>query len=280
MCSHPLLVLAPLAALLLTSACDNAAAPSPSVVSAAPNTVRAPARLQSANERLASARLAGIVKDDGGPLWTLLGESPIDIPLTTTRKLLSTDPRFAWMPFVPDIEGAGIASGPARELKVSTNDMAGSITIRGTVYTLRQFHFHRESEHAINGRKRAMEVHFVHTSDGGAIAVIGVLLELGRTNPALEPIWPAGADVGVAVPGAPFDPGTLLPPTSTPYFTYSGSLTTNPFTTGLTWIVYKQPITLSAQQLQRYMQAYPEENVRPLQPLGDRTVFERVGGGR
>jgi carbonic anhydrase len=248
------------------------AAPS---TAAAARATAALANYERAHAALSGPTGRGIVRDDGNPLWTALGQSPIDIPLNATRKLLSTDPRFAWEPFVPEIE-PGVP-----ELKVVAETTNAHITIRGLRYDLKQFHFHRESEHAIGGRKGALEVHFVHVAESGAIAVIGVLLEVGAANAALEPIWPAVPTIPTALSSAArFNPSTLLPPSSTPYFTYSGSLTTSPFTTDLTWIVYKQPIRLSAAQLRRYAAAYPHPNARALQPLAGRTVFERVGGGR
>jgi carbonic anhydrase len=36
-----------------------------------------------------------------------------------------------------------------------------------------QFHFHTPSEHAINGQRTEMEVHFVHKDNCGRLAVLG-----------------------------------------------------------------------------------------------------------
>jgi carbonic anhydrase len=240
----------------------------------APAALPALARFEGAHAALSSGASTGITRDNGGPLWTLLGQSPIDIPLNRTTKLLSQDPQFSWRPFAAEVEEG------AHELKVSAVGDAGHIVVRGKSYAMKQFHFHHDSEHAIGGRKGAMEVHFVHQASDGAIAVIGVLLQVGRANDALEPIWPAGGQVGQANAGLTVDASRLLPPTNTPYFTYSGSLTTPPYTDALTWIVYKQPIQLSAAQLARYTARWEEPNARAFQALGDRTVFERVGGGR
>jgi carbonic anhydrase len=245
---------------------------------AAPLTVTEPVSSSAASLRqgpshdvLTFREGAGIIRDTGSPLWTALGQSPIDLSTSRTTRLLSGDPHIAWTPFAPSVSDE-------HELKVSTGDAGGHVTIRGKQYRLKQFHFHRESEHAINGRRSAMEVHFVHMAADGALAVIGVLLEVGRENAALEAIWPSAAEHGVRA--ARFNPSALLPASSAPYFTYSGSLTTPGFGEGLTWIVYQQPIQLSAVQLRRYAAAYPHTNARELQPLDGRTVFQRVGGGR
>ncbi|KAL6083949.1 hypothetical protein STEG23_012177, partial [Scotinomys teguina] len=48
-----------------------------------------------------------------------------------------------------------------------------------------------------------------------------------------------------------FDPLSLLPP-SWDYWTYPGSLTVPPLLESVTWIVLKQPINISSQQLARF----------------------------
>lgn len=59
-----------------------------------------------------------------------------------------------------------------------------SITVDGKQYKLLQFHFHTPSEEATNGKRHAMVAHFVHKSDDGKLAVIGVLLDKGADNKA------------------------------------------------------------------------------------------------
>ena len=73
----------------------------------------------------------------------------------------------------------------------------------------------------------------------------------------------------------------MLTKTSAEYYSYSGSLTTpnldnTPNPDGLTWIVFKSPIHISEAQLHAYAEIYEELNVRLLQPVGDRTIWERV----
>lgn len=210
----------------------------------------------------------------GNPeLHGLPGDSPIDIRIQETRKFQSSDPVIRYTPFpLARVKHTG------DNLKVYTSGDS-HITIGGKRYDLAQFHFHRTSEHAIQGKRAPMEVHLVHVASDGAIAVIGSMIERGPASQALQAVWNvAPRSPSEVSSSATFDPGQLLPRPDTPYFTYSGSLTTPPFTTGLTWIVQRQPIRLSAAQLRAYADIFAQDDARPLQPLGGRVVYERVGG--
>ena len=54
---------------------------------------------------------------------------------------------------------------------------------------------------------------------------------------------------------------------------YTGSLTTPPFTEGVRWIVRAQPITLSRHQIDAFRELFEEGNSREVQPLNGRKVF-------
>ena len=64
-----------------------------------------------------------------------------------------------------------------------------TLTIGHTSYELIQFHFHSPSEHTVHGKHYPMEMHFVHKSPSGALAVVGVFIEQGAHNKAFDPIW-------------------------------------------------------------------------------------------
>ncbi|XP_075084719.1 alpha carbonic anhydrase 2-like [Nicotiana tabacum] len=65
---------------------------------------------------------------------------------------------------------------------------AGSVLINGTEYPLQQAHWHSPSEHTVNGRKYAMEMHMVHLNENATnkIAVIGVLYKFGKPDKFLS----------------------------------------------------------------------------------------------
>merc|ERR1712228_495406 len=53
-----------------------------------------------------------------------------------------------------------------------------TVTVEGVKYTLRQFHFHTPSEHTLDDRQYEMEMHLVHTTDDGDIAVLGYIFSV------------------------------------------------------------------------------------------------------
>ena len=131
----------------------------------------------------------------------------------------------------------------------------------------------------MDGAYGAMEVHLVHIAGDGAIAVIGVLFRTGAANTAIDVLWnavPTTPRTSSAPVGA-FDLRGLLPSSTSPYYTYSGSLTTDPFSDRLTWIVFKPTLTMSAAQVSRYADLFKEPNVRALQSLRGRAIYERIG---
>lgn len=54
----------------------------------------------------------------------------------------------------------------------------GTMTVDGTQYTMRQFHFHLPSEHLDAGTQRAMEMHMVFESAASELAVIGTYIDV------------------------------------------------------------------------------------------------------
>src|SRR5688572_4138336 len=62
------------------------------------------------------------------------------------------------------------------------------LTVGGVPFELVQFHFHAPSEHTVAGRHLPVEIHFVHRSEAGKLAVLGVLVEKGAHNGAFAPL--------------------------------------------------------------------------------------------
>jgi carbonic anhydrase len=147
-----------------------------------------------------------------------------------------------------------------------------ALTVMGRRYELQQFHFHRPSEERINGRQFDMSAHLVHKDADGRLAVVAVLLERGRDQPIVQTVWNnLPLEKGEALPAqVALDPTQLLPE-NRGYYTYMGSLTTPPCSEGVLWMVMRQPVQLSGEQIEIFARLYPM-NARPLQKDAGRLI--------
>lgn len=142
-------------------------------------------------------------------------------------------------------------------------------------YELQQGHFHSPSEHTIAGQSYPMEIHLVHLAEDGQIAVVGVMVEEGEENPMLNRIWsfmPEKVGESTQSPLTVFEAG-VLPPTRN-YFSYDGSLTTPPCTEGIQWLVLRDPLTASAEQIARFKERVGPSTNRPTQPHNARMILD------
>ncbi len=147
------------------------------------------------------------------------------------------------------------------------------MTLDGKVYNLLQLHFHSPSEHTIDAQQSDAELHLVHQSDDGELAVVAVLLQPGddTANDAypLSTELPQKAGDKIKTRKA-INALTLLPEQTTTY-RYSGSLTTPPCTESVNWLVMTEPVAIAPTQLSEYKKLLNNNN-RPLQRLNSRTV--------
>lgn len=160
-----------------------------------------------------------------------------------------------------------------RTIEVFLGDNEFSLT--GKSYTLQQINFHRPSEERIDGRRFEMSAHLVHRADDGQLAVIAVLLERGSENPFIQTLWnnlPLEKHLTVEPPTTSVDLDAFLP-ASRNYYAYMGSLTTPPCTEGVLWLVMKQPVQVSQQQIDIFTRLY-RNNARPTQSSAGRLIKE------
>ena len=156
---------------------------------------------------------------------------------------------------------------------IQVNYEPGSgIVLGGTRYELDQFHFHHRSEHTVDGADFPLEMHLVHASADGGLAVVGVFLAEGGVNEALAPVFgqmPDESGPAAMVEGT-VDASALLPARRTTW-RYPGSLTTPPCSEGVSWLVMTEPVTASREQIEAFRVLFPGNN-RPVQPLNGRRL--------
>ncbi|XP_018411284.1 PREDICTED: carbonic anhydrase 1-like isoform X1 [Nanorana parkeri] len=169
-------------------------------------------------------------------------------------------------------------------------------------YRLNQFHFHwgpsneHGSEHTVDGKTYSAELHLVHwnaekylsfaeaSKNLDGCAVLTVFLKVGGAHPGLQKVVDALSLIrtkGKQVAFTNFDPSSLLP-ASKDYWTYIGSLTHPPLLECVTWIIFKEPISASADQLNKFRSLLASgegekecpilSNYRPPQPLKGREI--------
>jgi carbonic anhydrase len=206
--------------------------------------------------------------DTGPQNWAGLGgvsricatgsrQSPVNI--TGGKKPLRAPVRLEYQASPATIQNTGLTID-------ITPQSGGGLINDGVRYDLKNFVFHSPSEHAIDGRKAALEVQFIHQNEAGETLIVSVLSDVGVADPVLASLWTY----------LPQDPGRALPlsdllvnaqdlmPSSQDFYVYSGSLTTPPCTEGVTWMVFTSTLSVSPEQadaLQRLIGA----NARPLQ---------------
>ena len=160
---------------------------------------------------------------------------------------------------------------------VQVNYEPGSFaTIDGGKYQLVQFHFHSPSEHTVDGKFYDMEMHLVHKSDKGDLAVVGVFLKKGKANQVIQVLWNniAGeVNKENVVDGISVNASSLLPKDAK-YYHYYGSLTTPPCSEGVNWSVMTTPIEVSEEQIQKFKTVMGMDDNRPVQPLNKRFLLE------
>nr|CAD7414721.1 unnamed protein product [Timema poppensis] len=176
---------------------------------------------------------------------------------------------------------------------VSQGPLSGS-------YVLSQLHFHwgdtdREgSEHRIEGMSQPMEMHVVHfkssyltqesalrEKDGICVFVYFFKVQ-SQPNPDLQIITDNLQFVQQPHTSSHLDPipmSFLIRPFEDDYFLYWGSIMTNNCAHTIMWLVCREPIGVSSQQLAKFRtlkdlyNAPLTHNFRQVQPLNDRSVF-------
>ena len=206
---------------------------------------------------------------DLDPAWAVCAAGQQQSPINLTHAIAAQPgaPLINWAE-----ETAGVVVDNGHTVQVSVEN-AGGITLGDIEYTLLQFHFHAASEHTINGRQAPMEVHFVHQSAAGDLAVIGVMIERGDALPTLASIWAAMPADSEASPGiaARVHLNDFLP-ADRDAFRYQGSLTTPPCSEIVSWTVFTAPVTATPGQIETFESRHPE-SFRPVQPLHRRYVL-------
>ncbi|KAG8182924.1 hypothetical protein JTE90_028746 [Oedothorax gibbosus] len=259
----------------------------------------------------------GYEQHNGPDTWPLLypdaggsSQSPIDI-VSSIVQPRTYDPPLTYK-YSPEVCKSIVNTGCGWRVDMNGADSEVSGGPLSDSYEPVQFHCHWGetetvgSEHTVDGKSYAGELHFVHWNRDKystcaealksplGLTVIGVLLEEGEKNSELEKLCDVLSEI------SELDQRVELPvdidlvnmfPADQSYWTYPGSLTTPPCYESVTWILFKNPITLSRDQLNCFRrmkkpcnhttdgsQCLVNCNYRPPQALNDREICECLLG--
>lgn len=192
-------------------------------------------------------------------------QSPIDIRdgIKVDLEPIRFDYRASTFRIVDDGHAVTVAVGDS------------SFSLTGKTYDLEQIVFRRPGETRVNGQRYEMSAQLMHRSLDGNLAVVEILFERGAEHPQIQTLWnhlPLEKNVRVQPPKAVLEPAKMLPESGY-YYTFMGSLTTPPCTEGVLWIVMKQPVQISDEQIRIFSRLY-RNNARPVQATGDRLIKE------
>ncbi|WP_374307311.1 carbonic anhydrase [Dongia sp.] len=199
----------------------------------------------------------GQLAPDFGVCGTGQRQSPIDLAGAGLDQ--AADLALEWQSYGATVENNG------HTLQVAAPDGTPSaLTLGGRKYGFLQFHFHHPSEHAVGGGRWPLEVHMVHKSEAGDLAVTGIFFRPGRENDVLGAILAqAPATKGKKPMARPVDMNRFLPASNATY-RYAGSLTTPPCSEIVSWIVFREPVEAAIGQIESFARLFPM-NARPLQ---------------
>jgi carbonic anhydrase len=196
-------------------------------------------------------------------------QSPIDVQEVTANSDNDVEVELAYA-------GAAdvVVFNNTHTIQANVEPGAGQLTMTKDgvtkVFELLQFHLHTPSEHELSGYDQAAELHLVHASATGELAVVGILYEQGRPQSALNKVWRdlPGVDDEREIEVANL-PLRRLVPVRVDAYHYMGSLTTPPCTEGVNWFVVDKIDTMSRSQIKAFRdifsgEDFPSGNARPV----------------
>lgn len=217
-------------------------------------------------------------------------QSPVDldgVPVSKSGAHLNKHVKYH------ESKGAGLTlTNNGHSLQVNSNNDVGYFSLKDGKYYVQQFHFHFPSEHSVDGKLAAGEMHIVHQKEGSTgtddLAVISILIDdLTKTGLSFD----AGLDVaffrdlgfGGKLPrkgveqAIKVDDVDLATSFATqlagPFWHYRGSLTTPPCSQTVHWYVLEKRVAMTRKMISDFKELFPNpSNNREIQPRNGRKV--------
>lgn len=238
-------------------------------------------------------------------------QSPIDISVSAAE----FDPKLAEKPLTAtyDENCFKFIENTGASFNVTGTPEAKSCVTGGPVediFQFLQFHIHwgkahkEGSEHTVDGQASEAELHIVNwntslfktageaasSDQNNGLIVLGIMLKVGKANSELAKIIPSLYDVPLKGQKANLKQNLAIQklfPSDSSYYTYKGSLTTPPCFESVRWVVFKEQVEVSEEQLNAFRELNScdsleeccedtkiKHNFRPVCALNDRKVYK------
>lgn len=181
-------------------------------------------------------------------------QSPINILTTTLREASRHELEVTSVH--DDKATAVVNKGHTIELEF---DPGTEVTFDGKTYDFIQAHFHTPSEHQIDGMTFPMEMHFVserkkQDSKNPEYLVLAAFFKMGNENKFINGFInkiPTHENDTVSLSDEPVYVDDLIGPINPDreYYFYKGSLTTPPYTESVNWLILREIIEASPDQI-------------------------------
>ncbi|XP_039134926.1 alpha carbonic anhydrase 7-like [Dioscorea cayenensis subsp. rotundata] len=217
------------------------------------------------------------VASGGNEEWKTCREGSEQSPVDVNHKLMQIEKRNGSLITSYGSSDATMKNNGYEVILQWMNGTAGHLLIEGKKFMLQQCHWHSPSEHTFNGQRYPLEMHMVHSSSEGEIAIIGVVYELGAADIFLSPKVMRNVKYLKDKQQDEVLMGSMLPPLierTTPYYRYLGSLTTPPCSEGVVWSLVHDVQTVSLEQVKLIRAAINNiNNARKIQPINGRSIY-------
>lgn len=164
-------------------------------------------------------------------------------------------------------------------IRTTNTGQKGSVLVDNQEYQMFGFNFHFPSEHTIDGKKAAGEMHIMHAKNikepmSDKLLVTAVLIEEaadGEESPFFENIGfkdISGLTVGKTKTVEKAKVQIFKDLNSTVlgnFWHYEGSLTTPPCTENVEWFVMKKSVKIAKKTHDEFKALFPKGNARPIQ---------------
>lgn len=167
-------------------------------------------------------------------------------------------------------------------LKKPPGNRTPTIKLGSMIAELIKIHLHTPSEHDLEGKNKAGEIHLIHKikqpTNGSELLVVGVFFDKDdkADNMDFFNLWAnqlKSAKKGVKSGSSSFDINAehLLPNTKK-WYRYEGSLTSEPYSEIVSWLVFCDSLGITSSSL-RLLKQYAHQPERPTQDLNRRYVL-------